>query len=60
MGAEAYEIVRNQAHASYGNSKGLHKNPLFIGAKLALAVDNGGKSASLDRLCDLILEFGKR
>ncbi|WP_063902040.1 ATP-dependent nuclease [Burkholderia stagnalis] len=59
MGAEAYESVKNQAHASYGNAKGLHKNPLLIGAKLALAVDNGGKSASLDRLCDLIIEFGK-
>ncbi|PVY36825.1 AAA ATPase-like protein [Paraburkholderia silvatlantica] len=60
MGANAYEKVKNEAHASYGNAKGLHKNPLLIGAKLALAVDNGGKSASLDKLCDLLLEFGKR
>ncbi|MGF6465109.1 ATP-dependent nuclease [Paraburkholderia youngii] len=60
MGAEAYEKAKNEAHASYGNAKGLHKNPLLIGAKLALAVDNGGKSASLDKLCDLLLEFGKR
>ncbi|KVF25143.1 hypothetical protein WJ07_11915 [Burkholderia vietnamiensis] len=60
IGAEAYEKVKHQAHASYGNVKGLHKNPLLIGAKLALALDNGAKSASLDKLCDLILEFGTR
>jgi len=60
LGAAQYEQVKNRAHAFYGNAKGLHKNPLLIGAKLAFALDDGAKSVSLDKLCDQILEFGKR
>ncbi|ASL48108.1 DNA replication and repair protein RecF [Burkholderia sp. AD24] len=59
LGEEGFGDVRNRAHALYGNASGLHKNPLLIGAKLALAIDAGGNSASLNTLCDLILEFGK-
>ncbi|MDR5819317.1 AAA family ATPase [Caballeronia sp. LZ043] len=58
LGENVYNDVKNEAHASYGNAKSLHKNPLLIGAKLALALDKGGKPPSLEKLCDTILNFG--
>jgi hypothetical protein len=59
LGEEQFEKLKNKAHALYGNAKNIHKNPLLIGAKLALALDDGAKSESLDKLCDRILEFGR-
>ena len=58
LGSEGFERIKTQAHLSYGNAKGLQKNPLFIGAKLAFALDEGAGSESLNKLCTKILEFG--
>jgi hypothetical protein len=41
----------------FGNASSLKKNTMVIGAKLALALDAGGQSPSLDRLCKRLIEF---
>lgn len=56
--ADKFEEIKNAAHNQYGNDGGLKKNTLLICSKLALAWEAGGKSPTLDALCDRIIEFG--
>lgn len=58
LGKEKFEEIRNAAHNQYGNEAGLKKNTLLIYSKLALAWEVGGKSPTLDTLCDQIIKFG--
>lgn len=58
LGDAQYEAIKNAAHASYGNDGGLKKNTLCIYAKMSRAFEAGGRSATLDKLCDEILSFG--
>jgi predicted ATP-dependent endonuclease of OLD family len=58
LGDEVLGQITNEAHARFGNGSGLKKNAMLIKAKLALAVDRGGKSPSLDGLCAKLIEFG--
>jgi hypothetical protein len=57
LGQDGWNKVVTDAHALFGNASSLKKNTMVIGAKLALAVDAGGKSQSLDRLCNRLIEF---
>lgn len=59
LGVDGFNAVRDAAHARYGNAGGLKKNSMFIAAKLALALDAGGKSPNLEKLCDKLLGFGE-
>lgn len=56
--AEAWAQAGNHASAQCGMAKDLTKNTLHIGARLAWLWDNGHKPESLDRLCDVIVNFG--
>lgn len=57
LGEEAFTQVINEAHARFGHGSGLKKNTMLIGAQLALALDCGGASPSLDALCERLLKF---
>lgn len=57
LGEAEYEKVLNTARAAFDNESGLEKNTMFVSQKLALALDSGGRSATLDKLCDSILQF---
>lgn len=59
IGAKDWAGYQNKADALYGHVGSLRKNPLHIGASLALAWDEGKKSSSLEGLCDKILQLGK-
>jgi len=52
--ADKLEIYENKANAMYGNPGGLQKSNLQIGAKLQLALEDGIRPPSLDKLCDAI------
>lgn len=56
LGQDGWNKVLTDAHAMFGNASSLKKNTMVIGAKLALALDAGGSSPCLDRLCDRIIE----
>jgi putative ATP-dependent endonuclease of OLD family len=58
LGRERYSKIQDQARDEYGQDGSLEKNTLLIGSKLFLAKEAGGTSASLDRLCQKLLEFG--
>jgi predicted ATPase len=55
IGSELWSHSRQQADERWGHAGNLHKNPLHIGSTLHLAWDAGGRSQSLDRLCEKIL-----
>lgn len=55
IGKEDWAAYRAEADKHYGHAGGLRKNSLHIGASLAFAWDAGKRSASLERLCDEIL-----
>lgn len=57
LGADEFLKAKNQAHARCGNGGGLKKHTMLIGAKLAFAHEAGGTSATLDKLCDHLLNF---
>lgn len=55
IGKEDWAVYRAEADKHYGHAGGLRKNSLHIGASLAFAWAAGKRSASLERLCDEIL-----
>jgi len=57
LGQDAWDKVVGEAHSLFGNAGSLKKNTMLIGAKLAIALDKGGQSASLDRLCNRLVNF---
>lgn len=57
LGQDGWNKVVTDAHAMFGNASSLKKNTMVIGAKLALALDAGGQSPCLDRLCNRLVEF---
>lgn len=57
---EAFEEVKNEAHAHFSCTGGLGKNSLLIARKLALAWQKGHKSGSLIRLCESVLTFARK
>lgn len=57
LGDEGYNEAKDRAHARCGNAGGIKKHTMLIGAKLAYAHSTGGKSDTLDRLCNAILTF---
>lgn len=57
LGERGYQDVTDKAHARCGNAGGIKKHTMLIGAKLAFAHAAGGKSPTLDRLCQAILNF---
>lgn len=61
IGQEQWSEFRAQADKEYGHPPGgLRKNALHIAKSLQLAWDAGKKSASLKRVCEKIIEFGKK
>jgi len=61
IGQEQWREFRNQANKHYGHPPGgLEKNVLQIAKSLELAWDDGKKSASLEKLCQKIIDFGKK
>lgn len=59
IGKEPWKRYREEADKMYGHAGNMHKNMLYIGTVLALAWDDGKKSASLEKLCKELLKFGK-
>ena len=61
IGQEQWGEFRNEANKHYGHPPGgLEKNVLQIAKSLEFAWDAGKKSASLIRVCEKIIEFGKK
>lgn len=56
IGAEDWATYRAEADKRYGHAGGLRKNSLHIGASLALAWEDGKCSASLEALCQSIID----
>jgi putative ATP-dependent endonuclease of the OLD family len=59
LGAPEFSLIRNEISQSYDFVGGIGKSSLFVGDLLTIASARGGKSPSLDRLCDWIIEFGR-
>jgi energy-coupling factor transporter ATP-binding protein EcfA2 len=57
IGEDLWKSYQEKADAQYGHAGNLRKNTLHIGASLALAWDEGRKSARLGRLCEYILRY---
>jgi len=61
IGEEQWSEFRTQADKEYGHPPGgLRKNALHIAKSLELAWDAEKKSASLQRVCDEIIAFGRK
>jgi len=58
IGRSDWSGYQQQADNLYGQAGDLRKNPLHIGAALALAWDDGKKSSNLEQLCNAIIDFG--
>ena len=52
-----YQPIADAARVNYANEGGLEKHELFIAEWLTMARDQGHESATLQRLCDVILQF---
>jgi predicted ATP-dependent endonuclease of OLD family len=59
IGEADWQRYQNEADKLYGNAGNLRKNSLHIGTCLALAWEDGKRSASLNQLCDEILNHLK-
>jgi putative ATP-dependent endonuclease of the OLD family len=57
--AEHYDSLANGARARYGNEGGLEKHDLFIADWVAAGRQGGHASATLQRLCTVILDFAR-
>lgn len=57
---EQWEAAGSSASVAFGGVGGLQKNTLHIGARLKELRDLGGKTATLDRLCDAIVDFARK
>lgn len=58
IGITEWATYQKQADGLYGQVGGLRKNPLHVGATLALAWNDKKKSQSLEQLCNAIIDFG--
>jgi putative ATP-dependent endonuclease of OLD family len=56
VGSELWFKCRQQADERWGHAGNLGKNPLHIGSTLHLVWEAGGRSQTLDRLCEKILD----
>ncbi len=56
---EKHKPILDEARRHFYNEGGLEKSALFIAHFLENAWSQGLRSTSLDRLCDLILEFAE-
>jgi putative ATP-dependent endonuclease of the OLD family len=59
QGSEHLDNIKAIARAKCGNAKHLQKNPVYIGYLLQIARYQGGRSKSLDRLCDVIISLDR-
>jgi len=57
LGQEGFNKIKNESLGAFENEKGLGKNYLQIGTKLAKTFDAGCKPQSLDELCSRLLSF---
>jgi hypothetical protein len=57
---QKWTVVVERARAQFGHAGGLDKSSLFISAALAIAWEEGLKSASLERVCLAILDFARK
>lgn len=57
VGDAVWDKLHNEANALFGNPKGFGKNAMHVGARLAIAHEQGIKLPTLDQLCDQILKF---
>ena len=55
IGDSIWEACSQAASAEWGHAANLQKNPLHIGSTLRLSWDEGARSSTLDRLCDLVV-----
>lgn len=60
IGDEEWKRVRAQADDEFGYTRGLQKNVLHIARSLEIAWHAGGRSASLQKLCETILAFAQK
>lgn len=56
VGAEDWRVFSAEADQRYGHAGDLHKNALHVGACLAFAWQAGKRPASLEALCNRILD----
>lgn len=59
IGKEDWDKYRSGADTKYGHAGNLRKNTLHIASSLQIAWEAGKKSASLESLCEKIMEFAK-
>jgi len=59
IGKEDWDRYRSEADTKYGHAGNLRKNMLHIAASLQVAWVPGKRSASLQKLCEEIMEFAK-
>lgn len=59
IGPKDWEGIRNEADAVHGQPGNLHKNELHIATCLKLARDKRKDPASLQKLCETIMQFAK-
>lgn len=57
LGGDVFGEVRNRANLRCGHPGNAKKHTMLVGAKLAFAQEVGGKSPTLDRLCDHLSNF---
>lgn len=57
LGKAKFEQTLDKARDRCGNPGGGSKHSMLIGAKLAYGFDEGGRSETLDRLCESLLTF---
>lgn len=57
VGQQRWDQLNTLANKQFGHPKNFGKNAMHIGAKLALAHAAGDQFATLDDLCDRILQF---
>lgn len=60
IGDTNWEQSRAQADREFGHTQGLRKSTLHIARSLQIAWEAGNKSASLQKLCEIILEFARK
>jgi predicted ATP-dependent endonuclease of OLD family len=59
IGIDDWRTYSNQADCRYDNAGDLQKNTLHISTCLTAAWDAGKRSASLEKLCRSLIEFGR-
>jgi predicted ATP-dependent endonuclease of OLD family len=59
IGETNWKRYCEESDKMYGHAGNMHKNMLYIGTALSLAWDEGKTSTNLERLCKVLLAFGK-